>query len=49
LPVGTLYQLNYKGDGPPLYKIGRYCRYDPRDVIAWLAERCSDRDVRPAL
>jgi predicted DNA-binding transcriptional regulator AlpA len=49
LPIGTLYQLNYKGTGPRSYKIGRYRRYDPRDVIAWLADRCSDRDARPAL
>jgi len=43
LPVATMYQLNYKGTGPRFYTVGRYCRYEPGDVIAWLGERASDR------
>jgi excisionase family DNA binding protein len=44
LPVATLYQLNHKKTGPRSYKVGRHRRYDPADVMAWLAERASDAD-----
>lgn len=37
-----LHQWNHGGVGPRYYRIGGYCRYDPRDVQAWLAERASD-------
>lgn len=46
LPVGTMYQLNYKGTGPRFYTVGRHCRYEPDDVVAWLGERASDRRMR---
>ena len=42
LPPATLHQLNYKGTGPRSFKVGRYRRYDPADVAAWLATRASD-------
>ena len=41
LPTSTLYQLNSKGTGPRYFTVGRYCRYDPDDVIAWLNARAS--------
>jgi predicted DNA-binding transcriptional regulator AlpA len=44
LPVGTLYQLNHKRTGPRFHKIGRHCRYDPREVQAWLDDHVSDAD-----
>lgn len=40
----TLYQLNTNGTGPRYFKVGRECRYDPRDVFSWLESRAS----RPA-
>jgi predicted DNA-binding transcriptional regulator AlpA len=40
----TLYQLNTNGTGPRYFKVGRECRYDPRDVVDWLESRAS----RPA-
>ena len=40
----TLYQLNTNGTGPRYFKVGRECRYDPRDVLSWLEARAS----RPA-
>jgi predicted DNA-binding transcriptional regulator AlpA len=43
LPVATMYQLNYKGTGPRYYPVGRHCRYEPEEVMAWLRERRSDR------
>jgi predicted DNA-binding transcriptional regulator AlpA len=42
LSVNTLYQHNHKKTGPRSYRVGRYCRYDPADVMAWLAEHASD-------
>jgi predicted DNA-binding transcriptional regulator AlpA len=44
LPVATLYQRNHKKTGPRSYKVGRYRRYDPGDVMAWLEARASDAD-----
>jgi predicted DNA-binding transcriptional regulator AlpA len=44
LSPATLHDLNYKRTGPRSFKVGRHRRYDPRDVIAWLAERASDID-----
>lgn len=36
IPVATLYKLNHKRTGPRFFRVGRHCRYDPRDVMAWL-------------
>ncbi|HEV2347937.1 MAG TPA: helix-turn-helix domain-containing protein [Actinocrinis sp.] len=41
IPVRTLYQMNYKRTGPRSYKVGRYRKYDPADVKAWLQDRVS--------
>ena len=35
------------GDGPKWYKIGGCCKYDPRDVLEWLAERQRVSPGRP--
>lgn len=43
LPVATMYQLNYKGTGPKYYPVGRYCRYEPEEVMAWLRRDGPDR------
>ena len=32
----TLYQLNYKGTGPAFYKVGKYRRFKPAEVMAWV-------------
>ena len=37
--VRTLYAWRAAGTGPRCYKVGKYLRYDPGDVEAWLAER----------
>jgi predicted DNA-binding transcriptional regulator AlpA len=39
IPPRTLYQLNHKGTGPRFFRVGRHCRYDPRDVLEWLTSR----------
>jgi hypothetical protein len=37
VPVATLYQWRYRGYGPRGRRVGRYVRYDPRDVRDWFA------------
>lgn len=36
IPVKTLYQWKWRGEGPPVRKIGRHLRYDPAKLRAWL-------------
>jgi len=36
VPVSTLYQWRYKGIGPKSRRVGRYLRYRPEDVRAWV-------------
>ncbi|HWC83877.1 MAG TPA: helix-turn-helix domain-containing protein [Pseudonocardiaceae bacterium] len=35
VPVKTLYQCRYQGNGPVAKRMGRYIRYRPADVVAW--------------
>ena len=37
VPVGTLDQWASRGGGPPYHKVGKFRRYHPSDVRAWLA------------
>ena len=39
VPPKTLYEWRYKGDGPPSHRIGRYIRYVPAEVHAWVTSR----------
>lgn len=36
IPVKTLYQWKWRGEGPPVRKIGRHLRYDPAKLRAWV-------------
>ncbi|TVT46736.1 helix-turn-helix domain-containing protein [Amycolatopsis rhizosphaerae] len=36
VPVKTLYQWKWRGEGPPVRKVGRHLRYDPAKLRAWL-------------
>ncbi len=36
IAIATLYQLTYKGTGPRCYKVGKYRRFKPLEVLAWL-------------
>lgn len=38
VPVKTLYQWKWRGEGPPVRKIGRHLRYDPATVRAWATD-----------
>lgn len=35
----TIYDWNYRGVGPRRIKVGRGCRWHPRDVAAWQSKR----------
>jgi hypothetical protein len=37
VPVKTLYQWKWLGQGPPVRKVGRHLRYDPQEVQRWFA------------
>jgi excisionase family DNA binding protein len=37
IPVKTLYQWKWRGEGPPVRKVGRHLRYDPAEVRNWFA------------
>ncbi|MCK1819478.1 helix-turn-helix domain-containing protein [Streptomyces sp. XM83C] len=39
VPKETVYQWRKKRIGPPGFRIGKYVRYDPADVRAYVAER----------
>ena len=45
VPVATLYQWRYRGEGPPGFRVGRYIRYRWADVEAWI-ERQLDSVAR---
>lgn len=36
VPVGTVYQWNYRKVGPRAIKVGKHVRYRMSDVNAWL-------------
>lgn len=38
VPVKTLYQWKWRGEGPPVRKVGRYLRYDPAAVKHWATQ-----------
>jgi excisionase family DNA binding protein len=38
VPVKTLYQWKWRGESPPVRKIGRHLRYDPTAVRAWATQ-----------
>lgn len=46
VPKETVYQWRKKRIGPPGFRIGKYVRYDPADVRAYVAGRKSaDQDA----
>jgi predicted DNA-binding transcriptional regulator AlpA len=36
ITVSTLCQMTYKGSGPKCYKVGKYRRFKPREVLLWV-------------
>jgi predicted DNA-binding transcriptional regulator AlpA len=39
VPVTTLYYWRHYGGGPRGIRVGKYIRYDPADVAAWIRAR----------
>ncbi|GAA4918736.1 helix-turn-helix transcriptional regulator [Streptomonospora salina] len=39
VPEKTLYQWRYLETGPPSHRVGRYVRYDPDEVHAWVLQQ----------
>lgn len=37
----TLHYMNHVGKGPRSYRVGRYRRYNPHDVMVWLDSKAS--------
>lgn len=46
VPIKTIYQWRYKGEGPRGYRVGRHIRFRWSDVRVWLDERADDVDER---
>ncbi|MBP2585029.1 putative DNA-binding transcriptional regulator AlpA [Streptomyces sp. PvR006] len=44
VPLETVYQWRKKRTGPPGFRVGKYVRYDPADVRAWVVQQ-SSRDI----
>ena len=42
VPVKTLYRWRTTGYGPRGRRVGRYIRYKPADVLAWV-DTCDDQ------
>jgi excisionase family DNA binding protein len=45
IPEQTLYHWISRGTGPRSYRVGRFRRYDPSEVLAWLKTQSSDRSA----
>lgn len=43
VPLKTLYQWRYQGEGPRAYRVGRHLRYRWDDVEAWVASLAPGR------
>ncbi|BCJ51246.1 hypothetical protein Asp14428_27210 [Actinoplanes sp. NBRC 14428] len=41
VPVETLYAWRKRHYGPPAARVGKYLRYDPDDVRAWVKGRAA--------
>jgi excisionase family DNA binding protein len=39
VPVKTIYQWRHRGEGPRPMRLGKYLRFDPADVAAWIEAR----------
>ena len=41
IPKGTLYPWVSRGEGPRSYRVGKYRKWKPAEVLAWLETRSS--------
>jgi excisionase family DNA binding protein len=42
VPVATLYQWRYRGEGPAGFRVGKHVRYRWRDVEEWIESQLQD-------
>ena len=43
IPLATLYQWRYRGEGPPGFKLGNHVRYRWTDIQTWLDTHADPR------
>jgi excisionase family DNA binding protein len=43
VPIPTLYQWRYRGEGPRASKIGRHLRYDWADIETYVRQQAGER------
>lgn len=48
IPARTLSQWRYLGRGPRYLKVGKYVRYRPEDIEAWLKNQTVETEPRSA-
>ncbi len=50
VPIKSVYVWRSKGEGPPGFRVGKFVRYDPADVRAWLdQQRAAEQSPVPDL
>jgi excisionase family DNA binding protein len=42
VPIATLYQWRWRGEGPPGFRVGRHVRYRWNDVREWVDHQLHD-------
>jgi excisionase family DNA binding protein len=42
VPVATLYQWRWRGEGPPGFRVGRHVRYRWSDIKDWVDRQLQD-------
>lgn len=45
IPVSTIYQWRYRGQGPRGYRIGKHVRFRWDDIESWLASRADEEGM----
>jgi excisionase family DNA binding protein len=48
VPVATLYQWRYRGEGPRALRVGRHLRYVRADLDAWVTAQIHSGERRTA-
>lgn len=46
IPVATLYQWRYRGEGPDGFRVGRHVRYRWSEIEAWIEAQLAISDGR---
>lgn len=46
IPIATLYQWRYRGEGPDGFRVGRHVRYRWSEIEAWIEAQLAISDRR---